>query len=234
MSWIYLITNTVNGKLYVGQTTSTVLKRWRAHQTAAKNAKTQTLFMRAIKKYGPENFSVATLESCSDDILDQREVYWIKELATIEHGYNLTEGGRGGRRKNPVSQETKEKIAKAHKGKSFSEEHRKNLSEAKRRFFDMGGTSWNKGMYGEANCLFGIPRPEAVRAKVTESKKRTPVEQYDLAGNFIKRFDSILDACIELSVLAGKPVLWQNIIKVCQGKRKKACGYGWKYGVKNV
>lgn len=51
----------------------------------------------AMNKYGVENFIVEELEYVKDEnILSEREVYWIKELETYgSKGYNATKGGDG-------------------------------------------------------------------------------------------------------------------------------------------
>lgn len=103
--YIYLITNLVNGKQYVGQTTKTIEWRWRQHiNTATSETKSwKTLIDRAIKKYGAHNFCVEELEhltQVSRTTLDKREVYWIQAYQTCvrvfghDAGYNVLRGGR--------------------------------------------------------------------------------------------------------------------------------------------
>ena len=85
---VYQIKNKISGKSYVGQFSG------KSFETYFGSGK---LIKSAIKKYGLENFFKTILEECSSkDELNQREVYWIKELQTIKNGYNLTEGGTGG------------------------------------------------------------------------------------------------------------------------------------------
>jgi len=95
--YIYLITNLVNGKKYVGCTTRTVEERWLRHISQARSRRKFALH-RAINKYGPHNFSVETLEVVYgplSDLFDAEvsQVYSNKCLAPI--GYNLTVGGDG-------------------------------------------------------------------------------------------------------------------------------------------
>jgi len=52
---------------------------------------------------------------------------------------------------------------------------------------------------------------------------KTEVLQYDLEGNFIKKWNSMVD--IENSL----HICNQNVSKVCKGTRKKAGGFIWKY-----
>ncbi len=87
---IYLITNLLNGKKYVGQTRRELRQRISQHKNDS-----EAYIDRAIKKHGWENFSVSILEECaSPDELNDREIYWIGALNTRKpNGYNLTDGG---------------------------------------------------------------------------------------------------------------------------------------------
>lgn len=126
---IYKITNLVNGKVYVGQTTLPVDARWRAH-CAKSSCKTGIQISYAIQKYGKDQFDFSIIETCSSiDELNTREMFWIKELNSISPaGYNLCEGGSNGKK----HEDTKLRISAANKGRSFSEEHKKALSEARK------------------------------------------------------------------------------------------------------
>lgn len=96
MAFIYVITNQINQKQYVGKTTKTIQERWKNHIEDSKRrvAENRPLY-RAINKYGIENFIIEQLEECSIDILSEREQYWIQKLNTYYGGYNATYGGDG-------------------------------------------------------------------------------------------------------------------------------------------
>jgi hypothetical protein len=86
---IYKTTNLINGKIYVGKDT---LNRpgYLGSGIYLKNA---------ISKYGIENFTKETIETCqSKDELCERELFWIKELKSQDKsiGYNISDGGEGG------------------------------------------------------------------------------------------------------------------------------------------
>lgn len=85
---IYLITNKINGKRYIGKTSQTIEKRWYQH---CKNAEYghDTYLYKAIRKYGADIFLVESL--CEG--LDEEEV---KAIADYKPEYNMTEGGDGG------------------------------------------------------------------------------------------------------------------------------------------
>lgn len=94
--FIYKITNRVNGKVYIGQTRFTVEHRFKQHvKNYNVEHRTQPLYM-AFAKYGVENFQVETLEECSVDKLDEREIFWIAKYDSFKHGYNATLGGTKG------------------------------------------------------------------------------------------------------------------------------------------
>lgn len=143
---IYKATNNVNGKVYIGQNRHSLEHRMKVHHRDSERI--DTYFYRAIRKYGWDSFSWEILK---DDIttqedLDEAERYYIKIFDSFDNknaGYNTTSGGQGGyditeeqKRdrslrvqgdKNPFSNE---KGVFSWKGKHFSEEHKKRLSES--------------------------------------------------------------------------------------------------------
>lgn len=101
MGIIYCITNLINNKMYIGQTSRTWQERWKDHLESARDLNNQRPLYRAMRKYGIENFSFSIIENCPNDKLNEREQYWINEKQTwiAEHpnsGYNLTCGGNNG------------------------------------------------------------------------------------------------------------------------------------------
>ena len=85
---IYKITNTINDKIYVGQTIRRLSKRFYEHCRA------DSLIGRAIKKYGIDNFTIE--EICrvyTKDEANIREAENVDKLDCYTNGYNLTETG---------------------------------------------------------------------------------------------------------------------------------------------
>jgi len=128
---IYKITNLINGKIYVGQ-------------DMANNPNyfgSGTRILTSIKKHGKENFIKEIIEICSSlEELDEREIFWIKELDSTNRsiGYNICEGGRSYRsmrgENNPrygikLSEETKQKIREKRKNQKMSQKEKDRLSE---------------------------------------------------------------------------------------------------------
>lgn len=90
MIGIYKITNKLNGKSYVGQSID-IKRRWREHINNSSNS----LIHKAIIKYGEDNFIFEILEECKRDYLNEKEIFYIKNLNTLyPNGYNLTPGGQ--------------------------------------------------------------------------------------------------------------------------------------------
>ena len=96
MIGIYKITNKVNNKVYIGQS-SDIKRRWRDHRSAAFNPKDNGYnypLYKAIRKYGLDNFSFDILEECSQSDINEREIFYVKKYnAHGDGGYNQDDGG---------------------------------------------------------------------------------------------------------------------------------------------
>jgi group I intron endonuclease len=107
---IYKTVNVLNGKFYIGQDS----------KNNPEYLGSGTLLKRAIEKHGRNNFIKETLEVCStQEELNEREKYWIKETKAQELGYNIAEGGQGG---NTYDEETKQRVSQFFKGRYVSPE----------------------------------------------------------------------------------------------------------------
>src|SRR5215472_8960211 len=96
---IYLITNLLTGKRYVGKTTKVKEARWIRHCHNAYRTKPRPMALpRAIRKYGPANFRIETLAVVDrNDLLNPLERHFIFLFGTQDpsKGYNRTSGGDG-------------------------------------------------------------------------------------------------------------------------------------------
>lgn len=162
--FIYITTNMINGKRYIGQRKFN--KNWETYLGSG------ILLKKAIKKYGKENFCrdiVAIAETREE--LNLLEQEWIIEYDAVnsDNYYNITYGGEGGDTRcqlskeerslvmqgenNPMygkhhSEETKKKMSESHKGKTlepFTEEHKTKISESNKGK-NKGRIPWNKGV----------------------------------------------------------------------------------------
>jgi len=135
MGIIYCIHSLSTGKKYIGQTIEKMQRRVLRHFRTIN----ETKISRAIQKYSKYDFVYGIVEEVEDkNLLDEREQYWIKYYDSIDNGFNIKEGGKCARgfkqskssiekrRKKligrPLSEEHKQKLSKAHKGKVLSKE----------------------------------------------------------------------------------------------------------------
>jgi group I intron endonuclease len=127
---VYLITNKVNGKVYVGQTSNGIKTRWRGHCAEVKR-KGLRLY-RALKKYGLESFDIKVLHGPH---LSKEEVNVLEIKEILNHrstnpdfGYNYSTGGECsaiGVRWSPESRIQRSKIMT---GRKHTLETRKKIS----------------------------------------------------------------------------------------------------------
>lgn len=169
---IYKTINLINNKIYIGQ------DRNNNPNYLGSGKK----ILRAIKKYGKQNFKKEILEECSaTNLLNEREPYWIAfyNSTNKEIGYNILPGGycnwntltyeeilelkqkiSNSLKGKKHSEETKEKMSKTHIGKSKSKEHCKNISNSKK------GHKYNLGKKCSEETKIKI-------SKANKGKKRT-------------------------------------------------------------
>jgi len=180
---IYLLTNTVDNKQYVGRTND-INRRLKEHRY-----KSQDAIDIAINKYNWKNFTVDILEdNVPIDKLNKKEIKYIAEYDTYRgRGYNLTEGGDGWWAGKEKSEETKRKISEAKKGQKLTEEHKRKIKENHADFsgenHPMWGKHWSKETRqkmseahkgqetGEDNPMFGRQHTKESKKKMSEAKK---------------------------------------------------------------
>lgn len=110
---VYVATNKVNGKCYIGATQKGVLARRWIHFWHARNGRPGK-FYNAVRKHGEDAFEFRPLRACSDffDALDHERRF----IAKMRPEYNLTSGG-GGVKGLKFSDESRRKMSEAKKGK---------------------------------------------------------------------------------------------------------------------
>lgn len=172
MGYVYLVTNTINGKQYVGKTMKSVERRWRSHCKGGDNTPIQN----AIRKYGVESFTVETLYETNDEnVLAKAEQICIEELGTRRpEGYNLTAGGEGvlGLKH---TEETKKAMSVARTGHVFSEEHNRKISESRNgiTFSDETKRKMSEAKKGKPSSFKGKKHSEESNRRNREANLRT-------------------------------------------------------------
>ena len=118
---IYKITNTLLNKVYVG-CASNIRMRWNGHLHDLRQEKHPNSYLqKAWSKYGESNFKFEIIEFCDIVNLHEREHYWVITLDCLDRskGYNLKPTDPLGHSLH--SEETREKLRTANKGKKPSE-----------------------------------------------------------------------------------------------------------------
>ena len=117
---IYKITNKINNKAYIGQTSEDIKTRFNRHM-GYQALEHDTKFYRAVRKYGRDNFYIEQIDSAtSQEELDEKEVQWIIKLDTVNNGYNshANKGKSGGDTlsNHPNLEEIKKKLSDSKMG----------------------------------------------------------------------------------------------------------------------
>ena len=224
--WIYAIKNSINDKLYIGQTRSSIEERWRNHKSNANVEHKQKFAIHlAMNKYGVENFyieSIEKIEKKSKDVLikelNDKETYYINKFSTIcPNGYNLTKGGDSGsiRDFKPALQYDFEgnflnRYESITLAADMTNGNKKSISACcNHKLKSSGGYVWEY---------------EGVEPRIILSYKDSlyKVDQYTTDGIFIKTYDNAEIAGKDVGIPAN------NIRSVCSGNAKTAKNYVWR------
>jgi len=202
---IYRIVNKANDKQYVGQTISSMEKRFKEHCSTRASC---PLIHKAIKKYGKDNFEIKLIQEVHDPTqLDYLERHYIGALNTmVPNGYNLSPGGNSN---GKHSEETKEKIRRAHLG--IPKGPMSSLHKEKLRIASTGKSP----------------------TKETRTKLRIAAKKNQLKNSIqiIDQNNIIYRSIREASRILGiAPVLIRNVLNGKQNRTKK---YSFKYHKEN-
>jgi len=243
---IYLATNLVNNKKYVGQTRSNRLdKRISEHIFDIPYTKQTTIFHAALDKYGIDNFKFEIIEdNISEELIDQKEKDYIIKYNTYyknNQGYNMTFGGQGTHgyifteadklkmsKKSQAywknlkenNQEEYARICKIksqiNKGKPKSEEHRRHLSEARK-----GKEPWNKGLKGAQKSHFkGTSKWPKILMMDSNYNVILEFSNYNLAGEYVH--NNIKPETLITTISS-------RIFKICREYKGQAYGFIWRF-----
>ena len=218
MYTVYQHKNKINGKVYIGITSQKLEQRWGSQGC---NYKSSPHFYSAIQKYGWDNFEHNILfTDLTKEQACLKEQELIKEYNSMnrEFGYNSTSGGdiftmnEETKQKisqamignqnglgHPCSEEKKEKISNAQKGRKFTEEHKQKLSEA----------------------------AKDRHVPCSEEKKQILKEKSHKKSVYCEELDKIFESVQECGRQLGIPAT--NISKLCNGRGKTLKGYHLRY-----
>ncbi len=164
--YVYLITNLINGKKYIGKRSCKCKIEDDIYMGSGKALK------RAFLKYGMENFTKEILEICeTEGGAYQREEYYIRlyNAYNSQEYYNLNMGGVGVMSGIKHSEETRKKMSRSKMGKKLTEEAKEKVRKAK-----MGNNPSEETREKMSRAKIGKKLTEETRRKVSEAsgKKR--------------------------------------------------------------
>jgi group I intron endonuclease len=152
-NFVYITTNIVDGKQYVGDHSTDDLNCWHTKNYLGSG----NYFENARKKYGRKKFKREILEffPTKQKAFDAQERYIIQYNTLKPHGYNISPKG-GHQAKDSISKETRDKMSKSHIGKDYNKNQ----------------IPWNKGIpmtEGQKNILKKINKgtPNVNKGKKT-------------------------------------------------------------------
>ena len=229
---IYTLSDPISGEIrYVGKTIEDLNVRLSRHVRRRDNTyKSNWIF--SLKKIGliPK---IELLDECLNEDWQWVEKYWISQLKSWNINLtNICEGGRGSDGLKH-KQDSIEKISKASKGnkyrlgKTFSIES-KNKIRLGNLNKKISAESINKMILSKTGKSCGVGRTHSDEHKnniiVSMIRlKGRKVSQYDLSMNLVMKWDSISLAAKSLNIANS------NIVNVCNGKRKTAKNFIWRY-----
>lgn len=207
MGFIYLIRNNINNKVYIGQTINSIATRWAQHKAEAKRGIPDVYFIRALRKYGCDNFTVEQLEECVDSALDEREQYYIKLFQSNNHniGYNSTIGGNSNNCKFE-RQEIKQLWDKGYTVQEIAKQLQCTTATISTGLSAFNITEGERRSRAMAQCA---------------QNKQKKILQYNLAGNLVATYN-----CVAEAAKAG--YCSEGIIRqVCNHHLSTGGGYIW-------
>lgn len=211
MGYIYKIWNEANNKLYIGQTSIGIKSRWAAH---LKNYPTNNAVLyRAMRSHGVDIFHIEQIEECPNDLLDEREKYWIAFYDSYKNGYNSTPGGTALPSGNAPQRANNTPIHQLwDKGYSISEIAEKS-----------GSSTTTVRDHLEDYPNYSVE--ESIRRGINKGAKTRSqaISQWSLQGKFIKTFISATKAAEETCISC------QNINKCLHKERQSAGGFYWTH-----
>lgn len=229
---IYLITNNVNGKKYIGQSRN-LIKRWNQHKTESRKDNPKMIVDKAIKKYGIDNFSFEILFECPLDMLDDWETDMIRLYDSVRpRGYNCVDKCRGVSEKeieklsnrmkenNPMKDpDVVDKVRNKLKGTHHNRVTEYQIEVTKKR---MKENNPMKNPEVIKKVSMKMTGKKLDKERVIRNSKYTNILQFSKDGKFIKKWDLVSDIEKELHID------YCCIYAVLNGKQKTAGGYIWR------
>ena len=182
MAYVYLVTNNINGKKYIGSSRKdTIDFNYYGSGKRIKNA---------IKKYGKENFTREILWEGEGNARDIESMFLKKYNAALNPlFYNMTNDAIG----NTLhKEEIKQSISKKLTGRKFSKETCEKISKAK-----LGSTTSKKGKSDGPKPKVSIAHTGRISPNKGKGKQ---VALYTTSGEYIKTYPDYTTLAIDLNI----------------------------------
>lgn len=204
---VYKITNKINGKVYIGQTLTTLEKRFYNHLSECKRSrKEKCLITKAIIEFGADNFIIENIyEASSVGDLNKKESEYILKYNSNnpDFGYNQNTGGK--------------------EGYTISDDVKKRISDGVKKYTSLAVENRTHPSIGRVPTIEKTKKASS-KLRSESNSKNIPILKCDLNGNFIKRYYSMRNAARELGLSTAA-----NIVSCCKGRINSAYGFVWKY-----
>lgn len=210
---VYMHENRVNGKKYIGITKQHPERRWQNGYGYRECPR----FFNAIQKHGWDAFRHDVLfTGLTAEEAAAREVELIAKYQTTDpaHGYNLDPGGGG---TSPKLPEVRERMSRARQGTHPTPETIEKLRAVHR-----GKTQSAETRAKRSAALRGVAKSAEHCRKIGETHSKA-VEMLTVAGERLGVFTSLVAA------EEATGVCFKNISSVCNGRRKTAGGFLWRF-----
>jgi group I intron endonuclease len=249
MGYIYLITNKVNSKQYIGQSKCEDIEtRWRYHKKMSSQSIGRHL-LAAYHKYGIDNFKFQIICITFDDACDQLEEEYIKKFNSLApNGYNLKPGGKSSKHTDEIKKRISEGLTEEIRNrlrehaknnlafryyKKYTDKEKKVISERQKTYWANLSNEKREEICNQRKSIIkcGILKNGQISEKVrlalqkgSELNKKG-VGKYDLQNNLLQIYESISAASRDINISHS------TISKVCLGRPsyKTAGGFVWKF-----
>lgn len=134
---IYQIKNLINNKVYIGQTKQSFQRRYWLHKWKLENGSHDNKYLQnAWNKYGKENFEFSIIEITTEDLLNEKEKFWITLFKEKNQCYCIQDGGQEKQLNKYITPEQRKIVGEKNRqhllGSHASEETKRKMSESRK------------------------------------------------------------------------------------------------------